>query len=127
MITASLRGRASIAARRVTLASTMFAMALAGCGARTELADGGGGGGAGPLSTTTDASDASSTSAVATTSSSSGGLVQCACADKPGYEACPMPLACCACNDDGLGWSVDRCRDPATFNCSCGNVLMCPP
>ena len=50
---------------------------------------------------------------------------QCGCTTLPGYSPCPLPLACCPCIDDGLGWSVDRCRDPSKFQCTCHRVLSC--
>lgn len=105
------------------------------CGARTDLAGGAAAGGAGATSgesSSTGAAppdtSATSTASVSSTSeSASSGIpfVQCGCPDDPGYVDCAAPLDCCACNDDGLGWTVDRCEDPATFNCTCGDPLSC--
>lgn len=117
------------------LAGHLAFLMLLGCGARTDLEEGATGAG-GASSTTgvphstisaTSTSVTSTRSAASTIESASSGIpfVQCGCPDDPGFVKCPTGLDCCACNDDGLGWTVDRCEDPSTFNCSCGNPLSC--
>lgn len=66
-----------------------------------------------------DADDAAGDEPVAKT--------QCGCSGRADFQPCVAPFECCPCNDDGLGWYVNRCRNPATFNCSCTHVLQCPP
>lgn len=121
---------------RGALVSIALPLSAIACGARTDLADTSGAGGSVAMTeassslsvaSSASASASSATSGASTSESASSGVVfvQCGCPDDPGYVDCAAPLDCCACNDDGLGWTVDRCEDPARFNCSCGDPLSC--